>query len=191
MGGASDKKVVGVLDHRCRVVFLGAPSPGARAFHARDSGPPRAGLSRENIGICDKRRARRSFLHLPGVGTHNFFAQVLSGLTSPRLRGEVGSPQAIRVWGRRRMGGANDKKVVGILNHGCRVVFWAFLTGARAFHARDSDLSPRAGRGKNATAPRQYFPGTALRKRGEARERLHRANIFPGQPCRLRGEVGA
>src|ERR1700732_1460750 len=27
-------------------------------------------------------------------------------------------------------------------------------------------LSPRAGRGKKATAPREYFPGTALHKRG-------------------------
>ena len=42
MGGAGDKEVIDSLNHRCRVAFLGAPSPGARALHARTPTSPRA-----------------------------------------------------------------------------------------------------------------------------------------------------
>ena len=42
VGGARDRNVVGALIHRFRVAFLGAPSPGARAFHARTLTSPRA-----------------------------------------------------------------------------------------------------------------------------------------------------
>jgi len=41
MGGAGDKEVIDSLNHRCRVVFLGAPSPGVRALHARTPTSPR------------------------------------------------------------------------------------------------------------------------------------------------------
>jgi hypothetical protein len=50
MGGARDKSIVDALNHRCRVVFSGAPSPGVRAFHAGTPTSPRArGEVRERL----------------------------------------------------------------------------------------------------------------------------------------------
>jgi hypothetical protein len=86
------------------------------------------------------------------------FRTSLRGITSPRLRGEVGSHDdakhrhAIRVRGRLGMGRAGDKKVIDALNHRCRVVFLgAPSPGARAFHAR-TPTSPRT-RGEVRNSP--------------------------------------
>ena len=101
MGGASDKKVVGVLNHRCCVVFLGAPSPGARAFHARTPTSPRArgevreGLHRANIfsgqRCCTRERGRL------------WFAVVTTNKASSALRGRQPARRArttlARKWG--------------------------------------------------------------------------------------------
>src|SRR5450756_600159 len=88
------------------------------------------------------------------------------GRITTTMRSIVG---AFRVRGRLRVGGASDEKVIDALNHRCRVVFLSAPSpGARAFHAR-TPTSPRT--------------------RGEVRERLRRAGIFPGQACRTRGQV--
>ena len=55
MGGASDRDIKSPSNHRCRVSFLGAPSPGVRALHARTPTSPRA------RGEVRKRPRRASF----------------------------------------------------------------------------------------------------------------------------------
>jgi hypothetical protein len=115
-----------------------------------------------------------------------FFSQKCRrGFTSPRLRGEVGAQRRVR--GPLSMGGARDRNVVGALNHRCRVAFsGAPSPGARAFHARTiaeallRRPSPRTAAEGGLCSPRA---------RGEVRERPRHAKIFPGQPCRRRGEV--
>src|SRR4051794_26362703 len=42
-GGVGDKSIVDALNHRCRIAFSDAPSPGARAYHARAPTSPRSG----------------------------------------------------------------------------------------------------------------------------------------------------
>jgi hypothetical protein len=79
---------------------------------------------------------------------------------------------AIRVRGRFRIGGAGDKKVMDTLKWIPRIIDAALFLG-RPFtlsprvRRADSDLSPRAGRDKTHTAPREYFPRTVLRSGGE------------------------
>jgi len=58
MGGAVDRNVVSALNYRFRVAFLGAPSPGARAFHARTPTSPRARESSDRHGDAEYRQWR-------------------------------------------------------------------------------------------------------------------------------------
>jgi hypothetical protein len=110
-----------------------------------------------------------------------------------RLRGEVGSPQAIRVRGRLRMGGASDKKAVGVLNHRRRVVFLgAPSPGAHAFHAR-TPTSPRArGEVKRRCTARIFSPDSRAgpRKAGKGARRAPDGPLMPHVPLGLTRLVG-
>jgi hypothetical protein len=65
---------------------------------------------------------------------------------------------AIQVRGRVRMGGAGDKKVMDAPESSMpRCFLGRPLTRSPRVSRADSDLSPRAGRGKKEAAPREYF----------------------------------
>src|ERR1700676_4534127 len=147
---------------------------------------PQAGPSREKLRFATNTWYDRASCTYRVAGlrsfSHKFDRVHLSPLAG---RGRIAMAMrsiasAIRVRGRRRMGGAGDKKVMDALNHRCRIVFLG---------APESEL--RSSRSPGARAFRARTIAEASLRRPSPRERPHRANIFPGQSCTARAGKGS